>query len=322
MRRAAVVASLAVLLAAPAAFGQDSAQTPADPTSTLVEALVVNADLPGPAWWKVSKGDATVFVLGLPTLSPKTVAFDDSLLRKRLQGANQLILAPAPDVNLFGLIGFAFTAKRTFSDRTPLSQQLPPAMADRLHSLLARRGQKPDAYDKLKPALAGFVLANSDDGKTLTLSMGDLQDSVEKLARSRAITPRPKIVPTGRYDVLAEVKALANLPPPAQIVCFDEGLRTAEQGQGGVKAVVAAWAKGRVRDLASADRGFEACLSSTPTVAADLRRGIDASTAAIESALEKPGLSVALVELRPLLAQGGVLDRLRRQGYDIHTPGG
>jgi len=292
-----------------------------DPTSTLVDALVVNANLPGPAWWKVSKGDAAVFILGLPELAPKSVAFDDTLLRERLGGATQLILAPAPDANLFGLIGFAFTAKRTFSDRTPLSQQLPPEMADRLHSLLARRGQKPDAYDKLKPAIAGFVLANSDDGKALTLSVGDLQDSVEKLARSKAVTPHPKIVSTGRYDVLAEVKALASLSPPAQLACFDDGLRTAERGQGGVKAVAAAWAKGRVRDLASADRGFQACLSSSPTVAADLRRGIDASTAAIKRALETPGLSVALVDLRPLLAQDGVLDRLRRQGYDIHTPG-
>jgi uncharacterized protein YbaP (TraB family) len=321
MRAVAILACLSVLLAAPGALGQDIAQTTADPTSTLVDELVVNADLPGPAWWKVSKGDATVFILGLPALAPKTVAYDDSLLRRRLQGADRLILAPAPNVNLLGLIGFAFTAKRTFSDGAPLSQQLPPELETRLHTLLARRGQKPDAYDKLKPAFAGFVLANSDDGKSLTLTLGDLQDGIEKLARSNAIKPHPKIVSTGRYDVLVEVKALGSLPPEAQLACFDEGLRTAERGQGGVQALAAQWAKGRVRDLASADRGFESCLSSSPTVAADLRRGIDASTAAIQGALETPGLSVALVDLRPLLAQDGVLDRLRRRGYEVHTPG-
>lgn len=322
MRAAAIFACLWVLFATPRVLGQDIAQRPADPTSTLVDELVVNANLPGPAWWKVSKGDATVFILGLPTLAPKTVVYDDSLLRSRLRGANRLILAPAADVNFLSLIGFAFTAKRTFSEPTPLSRQLPPAMADRLHTLLAQRGQKPDEFDRLKPAFAGFVLANSDDGRSLTLTLGDLQDSIKKLARSNAIQPHPQIVSTGRYDVLVQLKALGNLPPEAQLACFDEGLRTAERGQGGIEAIAAQWAKGRVRDLTSADRGFEACLSSSPTVAADLRRGIDASTAAIQSALEKPGVSVALVDLRPLLAQDGVLDRLRRRDYEVHTPGG
>jgi len=321
MRAVAIIVCLSVLFAAPCALGQDTPQKTIDPTSTLVEELVVNADLPGPAWWKVSKGDATVFILGLPTLAPKTVVYDDSLLRRRLQGANQLILAPAPNVNLLGLIGFAFTAKRTFSDGTPLSRQLPAQMADRLHTLLGQRGQKPDAFDKLKPAFAGFVLANSDDGKSLTLTLGNLQDDIEKIAKSNAIKPHPKIVSTGRYDVLVEVKALGALPPDAQLACLDEGLRTAERGQGGVQVLAAQWAKGRVRDLTSADRGFDACLAGSPTVAADLRRGIDASTAAIQSALETPGLSVALVDLRPLLAEDGVLDRLRRRGYEVHTPG-
>jgi uncharacterized protein YbaP (TraB family) len=321
MRPVAILASLSVLFAAPAALGRDIAQTTADPVSTLVDELVVNASLPGPAWWKVSKADATVFILGLPALAPQTLVYDDSLLRRRLQLASRLILAPEPKVGLFGLIGFLFTAKRALSPRTPLSQQLPPAMADRLHSLLARRGQKPDALDKAPLASAGFFLANSDDGKSLILNGGNLQESIEDLARSQAITPHPQIVSTGRYDVANEVKALTSLPPEAQLACFDEGLRTAERGQGGVQAIADQWAKGRVRDLASADRGFEACLSSSPTVAADLRRGIDASTAAIQSALEKPGVSVALVDLRPLLAQDGVLDRLRRRGYDIHTPG-
>jgi len=43
--------------------------------------------------------------------------------------------------------------------------------------------------------------------------------------------------------------------------------------------------------------------------------------AAIEQALKKPGHAIAVVPLRPLLAQGGVLDQLRAKGYTITTPG-
>lgn len=321
-----IAAALAVLLMLVPVCGGSLAQTTepvsADPTATLVDELVVNASAPGPAWWKVSRGAATVFILGLPTLTPKKVEFDDALLRKRLEGANQLILAPASDVNLLGLVGFAFGARRTMGQSKPLSQTLPPAMADRLHLLLMRREQKPEALDKLKPAFAGFMLANSDDGKSLTIDVGGLQENVEKLSRSSMIHAHPRIVRTGRYDVLAQVKALAVLPADAQLVCFDDGLRTAENGQGGIKILAERWAEGRVQDLASADRGFEACLSGSPTVSADLRRGMDASTAAIELALRGKGTSVALVDLRPLLATNGVLDRLRHDGYEVRPPGG
>lgn len=53
---------------------------------------------------------------------------------------------------------------------------------------------------------------------------------------------------------------------------------------------------------------------------ADLRRGMDASTAAIERALHGKGTSVALVHLKPLLATNGVLDRLRHEGYEVQSP--
>ncbi len=303
------------------ATAQPAAPAGVDPTAALVPELVVNAPTPGPAWWKVSHGDATVFVLGLPTLAPKQVVFDDLVVRRRLEHADRLILAPAPDVNWLALPGFLLGGRRMMAQTAPMSADLPPDTATRLRALLVRRGQKPDALDHVKPAFAGFMLANSDDGKSLTLSVGDLQDQIEKLARSTAHHPRPTLVRTGRYDILAQVKELARLPAPEQHTCLDDGLRQAESGGGGLKAVAAQWAAGRVRDVTQADRGFEACLARSPRVASDLQRGISASTAAIEAALRSPGLSVALVDLRPLLATDGVLDRLRRQGYEVHAPG-
>ncbi len=42
---------------------------------------------------------------------------------------------------------------------------------------------------------------------------------------------------------------------------------------------------------------------------------------AIEAALKTPGHAIAVVPLRPLLSQGGVLDRLRAAGFKVTTPG-
>ncbi|MCW5758713.1 MAG: HAD-IC family P-type ATPase, partial [Phenylobacterium sp.] len=45
------------------------------------------------------------------------------------------------------------------------------------------------------------------------------------------------------------------------------------------------------------------------------------TAAAIAAALKQPGHAIALVPLRPLLAQNGVLERLRGQGFTVKTPG-
>ena len=41
----------------------------------------------------------------------------------------------------------------------------------------------------------------------------------------------------------------------------------------------------------------------------------------VERALAKPGHAIAVVPLRTLLAQGGVLDQLRSKGFTVTTPG-
>jgi hypothetical protein len=42
--------------------------------------------------------------------------------------------------------------------------------------------------------------------------------------------------------------------------------------------------------------------------------------AAIAHDLQSPGVSVAVIPLRSLLAREGVLDRLRAEGYTVRTP--
>src|SRR3954462_14906388 len=69
----------------------------ADPDSVLVEELVVVARDKGPAWWKVSNGTATVYVLGAPSLAPKRTKWDTTTLDRRVKGASQAIL-PFQDV--------------------------------------------------------------------------------------------------------------------------------------------------------------------------------------------------------------------------------
>ena len=82
-----------------------------------------------------------------------------------------------------------------------------------------------------------------------------------------------------------------------------------------------AWADGDVRGALANERTYERCIALVPGAQAfDARVKAD-QVAAISAALSRPGHAIAVVQLRPLLAQGGVLDQLRARGFIVKTPG-
>ena len=98
----------------------------ADPDATLVEELVVTARLPGPAWWRVSNGTSTVYVLGAPTVAPKRQQWDRLQFDRHLQGANAVILPfTGLKVKLAGAPGAAISYLRLKSSK-PFEDSLDP----------------------------------------------------------------------------------------------------------------------------------------------------------------------------------------------------
>ncbi|MFT4252020.1 MAG: TraB/GumN family protein, partial [Caulobacter sp.] len=291
-----------------------------DPNENLVEELIVNARLPGPAWWKVSDGDTTVYILGVPAMVPSDTKADESVLRRRLDGANVLIMGQEADVSVVRLIALAMGGRKMFVSKQPMRETLPPDLRARLEARLKVMKEPPNAMDDTKPAFAGFMVANGQDG-SVSISVGGVTDRVRDIARSRDLAKRPRIQKLPDYSLVDSIKALATAPQPLQLLCLDAGLRQAESGEGGIKSTARRWADGQVREVVAADRGFQRCLDSTPSIARELRQGRDDAVRAIEAALKKPGKAVAVIELRSLLAQDGVLDQLRAKGLKVSTPG-
>jgi uncharacterized protein YbaP (TraB family) len=292
-----------------------------DPQANLVEELVVNARLPGPAWWKVSDADTTVYVLGVPAVVPKDLEVDHSVLKRRLDGANVLIMGQEATINPMRIVGLVLGGKRYFLSEQPMRQTLPPALRARYEARLAVMKKKPDDMDEVKPAFAGFVVANSQQGGNLSISLGDLTGKIRDMAKSKDLERRPRIQDLPDYSLIDAIKSLGSAPQPLQELCLDAGLRQAESGQGGVRVTAERWARGEVREVMATDRGFSRCLASTPGIARELRDGQTDAVRAIKAALGKPGKAVAVIELRSLLAEGGVLEQLRGQGFKVETPG-
>jgi len=293
--------------------------TPVDSQENLVEELIVNARLPGPAWWKVTDGDTTVYVMGVPAFAPDKLDFDDTVLRRRLDGANVLIIGQQPEVRILSLLALIPGRGKQFRMDRPMRETLPPDLRARLERRLAARGKPATEYDDMKPALAGFLVAN-DRGGGVSITVGDLTERIRDLAKSKEVAVQPRVKKLGDYDLIGMVKSLAEAPEPLQALCLDAGLKQAENGLATLRETADQWAEGQVREVVSAERGYQRCLASTPWIARQFRDGQDDAVGAITSALKKPGKAVAWIELRSLLAEGGVLDRLRAKGFTVTTP--
>lgn len=329
IRFAAVGLTLSLLLAGSAlAQGKNEVSihqtkpvdlTPVDSQANLVEELIVNARLPGPAWWKVTDSDTTVYVMGVPAFAPGKLDFDQSVLRRRLDGANVLIIGQEPEVRILSLLALIAGRGRQFKMDRPMRETLPPDLRARLEKQLKARGKPVSEHDDMKPALAGFIIAN-DRGGGVSITVGDLTNKIRDLAKSKEVAVQPRVKKLGDYDLIGMVKSLAEAPQPLQELCLDAGLKEAENGLASVRETAEQWAEGQVREVVSAERGYQRCLASTPWIARQFKDGQDDAVGAITAALKKPGKAVAIIELRSLLTQDGVLDRLRAKGFTVVAP--
>lgn len=290
-------------------------QDPNDPDGTLVEELVVTGRLPGPGWWRVADADTTVYVLGAPSLAPKRQQWDQVIFNQRLEGANLVILPfSGLRVKLTGAPGAALSYLRLRSSK-PFEERLDPAARERFVAARTKLGQEAGHYKTSHPLAAGLILAN-DYREKENLTTTDPTKLIKLLAKQANVR-----ISQRSYDLGPLLGAVLKTSESAGRACLDEVLDEVEAGPGRTLAASRAWASGDVAGALDAERSYERCIAVTPGAAAfDARVKADLAKD-IEAALKTPGHAIAVAPLRTLLAQNGVLDRLRAAGYEVKTPG-
>jgi uncharacterized protein YbaP (TraB family) len=291
------------------------APVPVDPDAVLLQELVVVARERGPAWWSVSNGTSTVYVLGAPSLAPKRTQWDTTTLQRRLKDATAVIL-PFQDVKVHvaGSVGAAWNLMRLRSVH-PFEDGLDAATRARFAAAREKIGEPASRY-KTNNALAAGLLLAGDYRDHFNLTNADTAKVVKVYAKM-AKAP----VVQRSYDLGSLMGAMIRTPKPAARACLDAVLDQVEAGPGVTIEAAHAWAKGDTPGALANERTYERCINFVPGAQAfDARTKAD-QVAAIEKALQTPGHAVAVVQLRPLLAQGGVLDQLRAKGYQVKTPG-
>lgn len=303
------LAALLVLACAPAA----AAQPLPDPEGVLVEELIVRAKEPGPAWWRVKDADTTVWILGVAEDSlPAGVTFDDRYLKRRLTGANQLIVGNRIALN-GGIrdIPKILKARSQLKSKTPLEETLPEALRARFVAQRERAGQPAKRYASWTPLMAGEMLVDDVAGEQPSISRG--AEAVAKKAKVKTQVP-------ATYDIVPFIQTtLKTLTPALHQQCLDFALSDLEAPR--TRAAANAWAVGDVAGALTAPRSFDKCLLLLGGGEALWRRAADDNAKAITEALKTPGHAVAIVSLRSLIAENGIGARIEARGVDLLTPG-
>ncbi|MGC1301979.1 MAG: TraB/GumN family protein [Caulobacteraceae bacterium] len=326
-----LAAATAALALAGAASGQPvQAPVPATPApspesaeplsaeATTVATLDIVKHLPGPALWKVTKGDSQVVILGGLTPLPHMLAWDTQRIQRALTGADALYLQPRPRLGVFEMIGLAITKRALqLPGGQTLDKVLPPAERARFLALTATIHKKPGDYAHWKPAVAGLLLI-ADFRKAAGLSEGKPGTTVMHLAKDARVPVRY----VGDFDLGPYIKTTATLSPAANLACFDAALDDIDQEAAHSREASDAWARGDLKTVGENYRVsvLDRCLLQVPSVQGLVEKGTSIGVKTIEAALAKPGKSVAVIDLNFLLRRGGILDRLKAEGATLSVP--
>lgn len=311
-----VLRTLALTVAALIACGGAASGPADDPEATIVEELVVQAAAPGPAWWRVKDGDSIVYILGAPeSPMPPGVTWDRSVVERRLTGANALLMDSSVTAGLRDLPAL-LKIRAQLKSKTPLEAGLSPALRARFVAARERLGQPASRYAGWTPLVAGALVYG--DSRARKTGWTYTRGAVVQAAKKR----RVKVVYAAQYKAVPLARtAIAGLTPAIHQQCLASALDDIETPESRVRASAAGWARGDVAVALTAPRNFDRCLLLLSGGAELWRRQARDDVNAITTALQKPGKSVAVIGLRRLLAEDGVLQQLRAKGLTVAGPG-
>jgi hypothetical protein len=313
MRRLTATLAAAAALACVAAAPAVQPGPVADPEATVVSELVVQALERGPAWWRVSGAGSVVYILGLPDgPAPPGVAWDSSVLERRLTGANALLAGPGFHAGLTDLPG-VLRLRAQLRTKGAMAASLPPALAARFEAASARGGKRADRFDGWQPMAAGaFLFREAHDRWT------PIEPQVIRLARRHGV----RVARPAPYAAMPLARtAMAGMTSVAQQDCLGWALDDVEAGEGRARRAAEGWARGDVAQALTAPRAFDRCLLALAGGAALWARVSQDDADQIAAALARPGHAVAVVGLRRLLAENGVIARLEAKGLKVAGPG-
>ncbi len=333
MLRHCLLAALLCIASIGAADELPTAVAPAD-IGTL-ETIVVSGEQPGPGLWKVSKGEHVLWILGTLSPLPDKMTWTAKEIDATIADSQQLILGPTTGISIKGgMLRGLFLLPSLMSVRNnPGKQKLVDVVPADLYArwILLKRKYigKDDGIEKHRPIFAAqelYAEAIKRSGLSLDNDVGKAVQKVAKRSKVEVVEPHIELRVESPGTAVKEFKKTAL----DDLDCFAKTMDRLETDIEAMKLRANAWAQGDIEALQAmpytdqmqscADAMLKASVAEERGFG-DLRERLATIWLdAVETALDKNRSSFAMLPLRHLLSDDGLLARLRARGYSVEVP--
>jgi hypothetical protein len=335
--------TLTTVLALACALSPDFSQ--AQVSEEPLEEIVVTGEFAGPGMWQVTHPDHpghTLWIVGGPPPLPSRMRWRSQNVERVALQSQEILMRPGvslkPDekIGVFRMLSLVPAAMklRKNPDKATLQELLLPDIYARWQVQKKLYLGRDSGVEKMRPFLVAEKLRDAAF-KELQLGGGGAWSSIFQIAEKKKIAvTTPNLEFTFKTDDLrGQIKAfsrqkLADEECFAQTVELTEALSNKQLEEARARA----WATAdlaKLRELPPLPDPDVPCfkaivdsLSMSTTVPADLREKMDELWfAAAGNAVTKNESTLAFVKMSELLGELGLLESLRKRGYEILAPG-
>lgn len=296
-----------------------------------MEEVLVTGERPGPGMWRVSKGAHDLWILATLQPLPKNMTWRSQAVEQRIARSQEVISPPQVDADIgffrgLTLIPSLLRARKSPDGRT-LEQLLPHDLYIRWLALRVKYGSGDDEHKR--PMLAALDLYERALDQSGLVANETVWNAVEKAARKDHVPLQPVLLNLKVDDAKGAVRDLGKIPQDAEIACFAKTIERLETDLGPMRQRANFWSLGDIEGLRSLAYPDEevACLNAflaVPEFRDQYERAREQIAGlwlrAADAALENNGSSFAVLPIRLLLKEDGILNRLRAEGYAVQEP--
>ena len=299
------LASLLALTAAPLAMFAASPALADNHAATETAAAPATTGT-GPALWKVADEDTTIYLFGTVHVLPKELEWYDATIANALDGSDMIVTEIKMDKASEADLQQLSMKLGLLPPGTTLRSLLTPEQTATYEAGLAKLGAPPEAFDPVKPWLAGLTLSLLP----LMQQGYDSNSGVEKILLAKAGTKPQGALETAEF----QLGIFNNMPTEAQVAFMMEAVEGMDEIKPMLDRMVAEWAEGDAAELANImNEGM-----TDPAVAEALLYSRNANWAEwIDTRLDEPGTVFIAVGAGHLAGAKSVQDYLAQKGITV-----
>lgn len=310
--------------------------TVALPAQELLDEVLVTGEQPGPAMWKVKRGDHTLWIVGTLTPLPARMSWRSTQVEDVISRSGEILGRYEGRAKIkggnFAALRFlpALMRLRFNADGRTLREVLPPDVYARWSAAHRRFfGHDPDPKERARPFYAADLLFDQALEKSGLSEKEVVWPKVDDLAKRHKVRIRRLKIELPVDDPKGMIRDFAAVSPEKETACLVATLDRIDRDLPNMRRRAQAWAVGDIETLRALPvvNPQQTCIEAL-LERPKLRALADQARAKVDA--DRPGIisymllahvtSFTAAPLDELLKTDGLLAQLRAAGYTVEEP--